>query len=93
MGEVEVRQLDILELDVLPDVHLRPVAEREDAEVLAVVLAPVEDVPKLGPLVLRVPLAEGIAVGEKALLGAGFLLVAAATTESSVVLAFFQSLK
>jgi hypothetical protein len=41
--------------DVLPDVELGPVGEREDADALALVLAGIVEVPQLGPLVLRVP--------------------------------------
>ncbi len=91
MGEVEVRELDIFGFDVLPDVQLSPVGERKDAEVLAVLLAAVEDIPEFGPLVLRIPLAEGIAVGEEALFRPGFFLVATATAERGIVLARFEA--
>src|SRR4029078_12942036 len=40
--------------------------------------------PQLGPLVLRIPLSELVAVGEEALLGACLLLVAASTAEDGV---------
>ena len=43
---------------------------------LTLAVAAVVDVPELGPLVLRVPLAELVAEGEEALLGACLLLVA-----------------
>ena len=43
-------------------------------------LAPVEDVPQLRTLILRVPLGELIAMAEEALLGTGLLLVATGTT-------------
>ena len=49
-------------------------------------VATVEKIPQFGTLVFRVPLAEVVAVGEEALFGAGFLLVAAAATEAGVVL-------
>src|SRR5690606_22355145 len=81
MGEVQRGDLDGLAVYVLPDVHLGPVGEREYAEVFARVLAPVEEMPELGPLVLRVPLAEGVSVTEEALLGPGLLLVAPSTAE------------
>ena len=48
---------------------------------LAGVDAAVVEAPQLGALHLRVPLAELVAVGVDALLGAGLLLVAAATAE------------
>jgi hypothetical protein len=49
--------------------------------VLALVEPAVVEAPQFGALVLGVPLAEVVAVGVDALLGAGLLLVAAATTE------------
>ena len=51
---------------------------------LAAVVAPVVEVPQLGALVLRVPLAELVAEGEEALLGAGLLLVAAGAAHHRV---------
>ena len=55
--------------------------DREDPHVLAAVDAAVVEGPQLGALHLGVPLAELVAVGVDALLGAGLLLVAAAATE------------
>jgi len=54
--------------------------------VFAGIFAAVEEVPKFRALVFRVPLAEIVAVGEEALFGTGFFLVAAATAEAGVVL-------
>ena len=48
---------------------------------LALVQATVVEVPELGALVLRVPLAELVPVGVDALLGAGLLLVATTTAK------------
>ena len=76
-----VGDLDALAADVVPDVELGPVRQREDPHVLALVDAAVVEAPQLGALVLRVPLAELVAVGVDALLGAGLLLVAAAAAE------------
>ena len=63
-------------MDVLPDVELGPVADREDADALALVLAGIIEVPELGPLVFGVPAMRGGAEGEDALLGAALFLVA-----------------
>jgi hypothetical protein len=57
------------------------VAEREDAHVLAGLDEPVVEVPQLGSLGLRVPLAEVVAEGHDALLRAGALLVPARAAE------------
>ena len=84
--EVDVRQLELLARDVLPHVELRPVRDREDAHVLALPHAGVVDVPELGPLRARVPLAEVVAEAEDALLRAGALLVAARAADRGVEL-------
>src|SRR3954469_21305301 len=84
VSEVDRRDLEALLLDVLPDVELGPVREREDADVLALADAPVVDAPQLGPLAARVPRAEVVAEAEDALLRAGALLVAARPAERGV---------
>jgi hypothetical protein len=79
--EVDRRQVDALVLDVLPDVELGPVRQREDADALAEVDATVVEVPELRPLVLRVPLAELVAEREHPLLRARLVLVAPGAAE------------
>src|SRR5699024_3612661 len=79
--------------DVLPDVELGPVAQREDAHVLALVDPTVVERPQLGALVLGVPLAEVVAVAVDALLGAGLLLVAAAAAEGRGVAALLDGVQ
>ena len=93
MGEVDGGEGDVFALDVHPDVHLGEVGEGEDAEVFAGVFAAVEEVPEFGALVLGVPLAEVVAVGEEALLGAGFLFVAASAAEAGVVLVLLDGIE
>src|SRR4051794_5470494 len=81
VGHVEAGDLELLGEDVLPDVELGPVGEREHAHVLAAPDAAVVEVPQLGPLLAWVPLAEVVAEGEHTLLGAGAFLVAARAAE------------
>ena len=57
VGEVDGRHLQVLALDVLPDVHLRPVGDGEDAHVLAAPDPAVVEVPQLRPLVTWAPTA------------------------------------
>ena len=83
-GEVERHDGDVFEQDVVPDVELGPVGEREDADAFAGGDAGVVEVPELGALVLGVPLAGLVAEGEDALLGAGFFFVAARAAEGRV---------
>src|SRR5690348_12955271 len=61
--------------DVLPDVQLGPVGEREGADVLAAGEARVVEAPELRALVARIPLAEVVAMRKDALLRARLLLV------------------
>ena len=82
VGKVERGQGDRFTPQIHPDVHLGKIGQRKNAEVLARVVPAVEEVPQLRTLVLRVPLAEIVAVGKKALLGAGLLFVAPATAEA-----------
>ena len=90
LGEIQRHDGDVLQVDVLPDVELGPVRERKHAHALARVDAGVEQIPQLGPLVLGVPLAEAVAEGEDALLGAGLLLVAARAPDGRVESALAQ---
>ena len=78
MREVQRRQGDVLAEDVVPHVELGPVVQGEDPEVLAWRVHAIEQVPELRTLVLGVPLAEVVAVGEEAFLRTGLFLVATA---------------
>src|SRR5262249_52827221 len=82
--EVDRRQLDLLALDVAPDVDLGPVAEREDAHMLALADAAVVEVPELRALRFRFPLPELVAEREDSLLGAGLLLVTPGAADHGV---------
>src|SRR4029450_1316922 len=84
MCEIDRGELDALRRHVLPDVELGPVGKWEDADVLALAMPPVVQVPELGPLVLGVPLAEVVAEAEDPLLGPSLLLVAPGATEHGV---------
>ena len=67
---VESSATSILDVDVLPDVDLGPVREREHADALAGAQLAVQQVPQLRALPLRVPLTVRVADGEDALLRA-----------------------
>ncbi len=90
VGEIDDRQFELLALDVLPDVELGPVRDREDADVLALVAAGVVEVPQFRALVLRVPLAELVAEAQDAFLGAGLFLVAAGAADAGVEAEFLD---
>src|SRR5699024_5091824 len=81
VGVVDRWGLDLLSADVVPDVQLGPVLQREDPHVLTLGDLAVVQTPQLRSLVLRVPLAEVVTVGVDALLGASLLLVPAAAPE------------
>src|SRR5206468_6878386 len=90
LREVERHDRDPLGVDVMPDVELGPVREREDAHALAGIEAAVEQPPQFRPLPLGVPLAEWIAQREHPLLGARALLVTARAAERRVESAGLQ---
>src|SRR5205085_4804346 len=70
--------------DVLPDVELGPVGQREDAHALALVLADIVKRPELGPLALRVPPVIAVAKAEHALLGAALFFVATSAAKRRI---------
>ena len=72
LGEVKIDDGNLFLVDVLPYVHLRPVGERKNANAFAGMNAGVVEIPQLGALVLRIPLAGRIAERVDALLGADF---------------------
>ena len=75
---------DLLGGDELPDVELGPVAQRERAQLLALADAGVQHIPRLGPLVARIPSTLTIAERQDALLGAGLVLVATTAAERGI---------
>src|SRR5439155_21059317 len=91
--EVDRRHFELLVVDVLPDVQLGPVREREDAHVLALADAPVVDVPELGTLRLGLPLAEVVAEREHPLLRTRLLLVAARAADRAVEAVLFERIE
>ena len=86
MGKVEARDGDVFAEDVVPNVQLCPVVERENARVLSRLVLAVVQVPKLRALVLGVPLTEVVTVAKEALLGPGLFFVPPCSTESSIEL-------
>ncbi len=84
VGEVDLWQRHLLALDVLPHVELGPVREWEGAQALAGIHLALVDLPEFGSLLARVPLAEGVAEGQDAFLGARLVLVAARAAEGGV---------
>src|SRR6185369_17896276 len=84
---------DVLDLDVLPDVELGPVREREDADALARADPAVQQMPQLRPLVLRIPLSLGVAQREDAFLRARPLLVAAGSAERRIEVAGLEAVE
>jgi hypothetical protein len=82
--EVDGGNLEILALDVFPDIHLGPVGEGEDTHVFARVEAPVIKIPDLGTLIFGIPLAETVAEAEEALFGPGFFLITSGPSNAGV---------
>src|SRR5690606_10948974 len=83
-GEIERHDGNGLARDILPDVELGPVADREDADALTLRLAGVVEAPEFGPLPLGVPAVARGAEGEDAFLRPALLLVAPRAAEGDV---------
>src|SRR3546814_4172797 len=66
--EIERHDLDLLELDILPDVEFGPVRQRKDADALALRLARIIQPPQFWALVLGIPAVAGRTEREDALL-------------------------
>ena len=90
MREVDVGKLQLLFVDVLPDVELGPVREREDPEVLTRSMPGVVQVPQFRSLRTGVPLAELVAKREDPFFGPRLLLVSAAAPEDRVIAVLFK---
>ena len=88
--EVERHDGNILHVDVQPNIQLRPIRQRKDADAFALIEARIEDVPQLRTLILRIPLSHGIAERVDPLLGARLFFVAARPTECGIESAFGQ---
>ena len=77
-------------VNVLPHIQLGPVRKWKHANAFALIDAAVKQGPKLGTLVLRIPLTEGIAEREDPFLRSRLLLIAARAAKSRVVTAGFE---
>ncbi len=93
MRVVDARQLDVVFRDEAPDVELGPVRQREDAEVLASLVAAVVDAPKFGSLGARVPLPERVTERVHALFGSRSFFVAASPAEYGIKLVLGNRVK
>ena len=81
---VNLGDRDLFGLDVLPDVKLHPVADRKNSEMFPDILPAIIEAPKFGPLVLRIPLTMGVAMGEKSLFCPCFLFVTTGTAKAGI---------
>ncbi len=88
--EVQRNDLDVLVRDVAPDVEFGPVRQREHADALARLHAPVVEVPQFRALALRIPLAVAVAERVDPLLRARALFLAPRAADHRVVVARLQ---
>ena len=77
---------DAFQMDVLPDIQLRPVGNGKYTNALALGLLGVIEIPQFRPLVFRVPSVGRGAEGEDTLLGPAFLFVTACAAEGYIEL-------
>src|SRR3546814_6041324 len=79
--EIERHDLDLLELDILPDVEFGPVRQRKDADDLDLRLARIIQPQPFWALVLGIQAVAGRTEREDSLLGTGFLIIQARDAE------------
>src|SRR3546814_7975438 len=79
-------------MDILPDIKLGPVTDREDAHRFAFGFARIVQPPQFGTLALRVPAVIGRTEGKDTLLGAALLFIAPRAAEGSVKAVFVERL-
>src|SRR3984893_5668684 len=82
--KVQGHDRNVFQVDVLPDIELRPVGNRKHADALALMLARVVQAPQLGALVLRIPAMLRRAERENALLRPALLLIAPCSAEGHI---------
>jgi hypothetical protein len=92
LREIKRHDGDVFGEDVLPDIKLGPVRQGKHADGFDRPYARVVDAPELGALVLGIPGVRLGPEGKDALLGAGFLLVAARSAEGRVEAEFVERL-
>ena len=93
MGKVNRRQGQAFALDVLPNVHFRPIGNREHAHVFAFEQTGVIKAPQFWALCFRVPLAKFIAEREDAFFGAGFFFIATRAAHQGIKFMVFNRFK
>src|SRR3546814_5689711 len=91
-AEIERHDLDAFQMDILPDIKLGPVTDREDAHRFAFGFARIVQPPQFGTLALRVPAVIGRTEGKDTLLGAALLFIAPRGAEGSVKAVLFERL-
>ena len=81
MGKIEIGNINIFHINILPYIHFGPVAQRKYPEMFTHPFFAVKKVPEFRTLIFRIPLAEFIAVGKKSFLGPGFFFVTSSTAQ------------
>ena len=89
MGVVNVGQLQLFTLNVLPHIQFGPVGNWEYAHVLTGVNAGVVQVPKFWALAFRIPLAKAVAERKNTFFGACLFFIAACATHQRIEAKFF----
>ena len=93
LGKVQRYDRNILQADILPDIQLRPVGQREHTDALPFMDTGVVDVPQLRTLVLRVPLVELVAERIDTFFRPALLFIATGASESGIELIFIERMQ
>lgn len=91
-SQIQRHDVDVFQPDVLPDILLCPVGEREDAYTFAFINLTVIVTPQLWPLIFRVPAMETVTKGVNTFFRAGFFLIAPRAAERGIKTVLIQRL-
>ena len=91
--KIEWHDWNLLEVNILPNIQLGPIAKREYPKLLSNMLFPVKQIPKLWTLVFWIPLSKFITVREKPLLCPGLFLIPSATPQGCIKFKFLNGIQ
>src|SRR5688572_26587615 len=93
MRKIDRWQGNIFFTDIIPDIQLCPVADREHSYIFTFMDTSIISIPKLRSLKLWIPLTKFITNGKNPFFCSCFFFIAAGTTNTSIKLEFFNSIK
>src|SRR5262249_8141747 len=84
LGKIERNDRNVLQEDVMPDINFGPIRQWENSDGFARTNAGIEQIPKLGPLVARIPCVPLRAKRKDSFFRSTFFFVASSATKCRV---------